>query len=77
MLTTEQVTAAVNKAGLTEEDLTIVLSFAYALVQREKVRAAMTGARMAQATAIQESEAKLQELQAQFDAIEATLASRV
>ncbi len=75
-MTLDQLLAAINASGLTPEGLTIVLSFSDALVQRETLRAAMAKERLAQASAVQASEAKIQELQAAFDAIEAQLASR-
>jgi hypothetical protein len=75
-MTTEQLLAAINAAGLTPEELTLVLSFAAALVQREKIRASMAKERAAQSTAVQQSEAAIQALQAQFDAIEAQLAAQ-
>lgn len=73
MLTTEQVTAAVNKAGLTEEDLTIVLRYSKALVEREALKSAQGKAREEQASAVQAAEAKIQELQSQIEMIEAQL----
>ncbi|MGL4558477.1 MAG: hypothetical protein ACRCV5_13320, partial [Afipia sp.] len=72
----EELLKAINDAGLTAEGLTTVLKFAGALVQRETLRAAMLKERMAQASAVQASETKLQELQAQFDAIDAQLAAQ-
>ena len=75
-MTQEQLLDAINAAGLTAEELTLVLSFAAALVQREKLRAAMAKERQAQAAAHQESEAKVQALQSAFDAIEAQLAQQ-
>lgn len=75
-MTIEQLLAAINAAKLTPDELTLVLSFAAALVQREKLRAAMLRERTEQATAVQASEAKLQALQAAFDAIDAQLASQ-
>ena len=53
-----------------------MLKFASALVQREALRAAMLKERTSQAAAVQASEAKLQDLQAQFDAIDQQLASQ-
>lgn len=75
-MTQEQLLAAINAAGLTAEDLTLVLSFSAALVQREKTRAAMAKERAVQAAAHQESEGKIQALQAAFDAIDAQLAAQ-
>lgn len=75
-MTQEQLLAAINAAGLTAEDLTLVLSFSAALVQREKTRAAMAKERAVQAAAHQESESKIQALQAAFDAIDAQLAAQ-
>ncbi len=75
-MTQEQLLEAINAAGLTAEELTLVLSFAAALVQREKLRAAMAKERQAQAESVQASEAKLQALQAQFDAVNAALAQQ-
>lgn len=75
-MTQEQLLAAINASGLTAEELTLVLSFAAALVQREKLRAAMAKERASQASATQQSEARIQALQQQFDAVEAQLASQ-
>lgn len=70
-MTQEELLQAINASGLTAEQLAVVLRFAGALVQRETLRAAMLKERTAQA-----SEAKLQELQAAFDAIDAQLAAQ-
>lgn len=75
-MTADELLAAINASGLTADELTLVLSFAAALVQREKLRAAMAKERQAQAAAHQESETKVQALQAAFDAIEAQLAQQ-
>ena len=75
-MTQDELLQAINDAGLTAAELTLVLSFAAALVQREKLRAAMAKERQAQAAAHQDSEAKVQALQAAFDAIEAQLAQQ-
>ena len=75
-MTQEQLLAAINASGLTPEQLATVLKFAAALVERETLRAAMLKERNSQTAAIQESEAKLQALQAQFDAIDAQLAAQ-
>lgn len=75
-MTQEQLLEAVNASGLTAEDLTLVLSASASLVYREKTRAAIAKERAAQAAAHQESEAKVQALQAAFDAIEAQLAQQ-
>jgi hypothetical protein len=75
-MTIDQLLAAINAAGLKPEELTLVLSFAAALVQREKLRASMAKERAAQSVAVQQSEAAIQALQAQFDAIEAQLAAQ-
>jgi hypothetical protein len=75
-MTQEQLLAAINASGLTADELTLVLSFAAALVSREKIRAAMAKERSAQSLAHNESEAKVQALQAQFDAIETQLAAQ-
>lgn len=75
-MTQEELLAAINASGLTPEQLATVLKFASALVQREALRAAMLKERTSQSAAVQASEAKLQELQAQFDAIDQQLASQ-
>ena len=75
-MTQEELLQAINASGLTPEQLATVLKFASALVQREALRAAMLKERTSQAAAVQASEAKLQELQAQFDAIDQQLASQ-
>ena len=75
-MTQEELLKAINDSGLDAAGLTVVLRFAGALVAREKTRAAMAGERQSQAAAIQASEAKLQSLQAEFDAIDAQLASQ-
>ena len=75
-MTQEQLLEAIIKSGLTAEELTLVLSFAAALVQREKLKSAMAKVRTAQNVAHQESEATLQALQGQIDAIEAQLAAQ-
>lgn len=75
-MTQEQLLAAINASGLTPEQLATVLKFASALVQRETLRAAMLKERTAQSEAVQASEAKLQALQEQFDAIDQQLASQ-
>jgi hypothetical protein len=72
----DELLKAINDAGLTAPELTLVLSFAAALVNREKLRASMAKERAAQSTAVQASEAAIQALQAQFDAIEAQLAAQ-
>ena len=72
----EQLLSAINASGLKPEELTLVLSFAAALVNREKLRAAMAKEKAAQLAGVQESESRLQALQAQFDAIEAQLAAQ-
>lgn len=75
-MTQDELLASINASGLTAEQLATVLKFAAALVQRETLRAAMLKERTAQAVAQNESEAKLQALQAQFDAIDAQLAAQ-
>ena len=75
-MTQEELLQAINASGLTPEQLATVLKFASALVQREALRAAMLKERTSQSAAVQASEAKLQELQAQFDAIDQQLASQ-
>ena len=75
-MTQEELLAAINASALTPEQLATVLKFASALVQRETLRAAMLKERTNQAAAHQESEARLQALQAQFDAIDAQLAAQ-
>lgn len=76
MMTQDELLKAINDAGLTAPQLTMVLSFAAALVTREQLRAAMAKERQNQSTAVQQSEAAIQALQAQFDAIEAQLAAQ-
>ena len=75
-MTQEELLQAINASGLTPEQLATVLKFASALVQREALRAAMLKERTSQSAAVQASETKLQELQAQFDAIDQQLASQ-
>lgn len=75
-MTQEELLQAINASGLTAAELTLVLSFAAALVQREKLRGAMDKERAAQGEAVQASEAKLQSLQAQFDAVNAQIAAQ-
>ena len=75
-MTQEQLLEAIINSGLTAEELTLVLSFAAALVQREKLKSAMANVRQKQNVAHQESEATLQALQGQIDAIEAQLAAQ-
>lgn len=75
-MTQEQLLAAINASGLTPDQLALVLRFAAALVQREQLRASMAKERTAQQAGVQESEARLQVLQAQFDAVEAQLAAQ-
>ena len=75
-MTQEELLHAINASGLTPDELSLVLSFAAALVQREKLKAAMAKERAAQATAHQQSEAALQALQQQIDSIEAALAAQ-
>ena len=75
-MTQEELLKAINDSGLDSAGLTTVLKFAGALVQREALRAAMLKERTAQAASVQASEAKLQALQQQFDAIDAQLAAQ-
>jgi hypothetical protein len=75
-MTQDELLQAINDAGLTASELTLVLSFAAALAQREKLRGAMDKERAAQSEAVQASEAKLQALQAQFDAANAQIAAQ-
>lgn len=75
-MTNEQLLAAVNKAIPVEEELTLVLSFAAALVNREKLRAAMARTREEQSATNQQYEAAIQGLQEQFNAIEKALAAQ-
>ena len=75
-MTQEQLLAAINASGLTPDQLALVLRFAAALVQREQLRAAMAKERTAQQAGVQESESRLQALEAQFDAVEAQLAAQ-
>lgn len=75
-MTQEELLQAINDSGLDAAELTLVLSFAAALVQREMLRGAMDAERAAQVVAVQASEAKLQALQAQFDAVDAQIAAQ-
>ena len=75
-MTADELLAAINASGLTPTQLATVLKFASALVERETLRAAMLRERNEQAAAHQASEARLQALQAQFDAIDAQLAAQ-
>ncbi len=75
-MTQEELLKSINDSGLTASQLTLVLSFASALVAREQLRAAMAKERGNQNSIVQQSEAKIQALQAQFDAVEAQLASQ-
>lgn len=75
-MTQDELLKSINDAGLTAPQLTLVLSFAAALVTREQLRAAMAKERNSQSAAVQASEAAIQQLQAQFDAIEAQLAAQ-
>lgn len=75
-MTQEELLQAINASGLTPGDLTLVLSFAAALVKREQLKSGMAKVRAAQAESHQEAEAMLQSLQAQIDAIEAQLAAQ-
>lgn len=75
-MTADELLAAINASGLTPAQLATVLKFASALVERETLRAAMLRERNEQAAAHQESEARLQALQQQFDAIDAQLAAQ-
>lgn len=75
-MTQEELLKAINDAGLTPGDLTLVLSFAAALVKREQLKSGMAKVRAAQNDAHQAAEAQLQALQQQIDAIEAQLAAQ-
>ena len=75
-MTVEEVVSAINASGLKPEELTLVLSFAAALVNREKLRAAMARTREEQASANQQYETAIQGLQEQFNAIEKALAAQ-
>ena len=75
-MTQEELLAAINASGLKPDELATVLKFASALVNREALRAAMLKERTQQAADMQASEARLQALQQQFDAIDAALAAQ-
>ena len=75
-MTQDELLQAINASGLSPEQLGTVLKFAGALVNREALRAAMLKERNAQTAATMASEARLQELQPQFDAIDAQLAAQ-
>ena len=75
-MTQDELLASINASGLTAAELATVLKFAGALVTRESLRAAMDKERMAQTVAHNESEAKIQALQAQFDAVNAQIAAQ-
>lgn len=76
LLTAQDVADAANAAHLTKTDLVQVLSFAAGLVTREKLRAMIMRKRAEQTAGVQASEAEIQVLQAQFDAVEAQLAAQ-
>lgn len=75
-MTQEELLSAINASGLTPEELGMVLKYAGALVKRESLKSAMSKVRTAQADAHQQSEAALQSLQQQIDAIDAQLAAQ-
>lgn len=75
-MTPEQLAAIFTASGFTPEQLGGMLSRLAMLDQRENLRASMAKERAAQSTAVQQSEAAIQALQAQFDAIEAQLAAQ-
>ncbi len=75
-MTQDELLQAINESGLKPDQLALVLRFAAALVQREQLKSAMANVRQKQNVAHQESEATLQALQGQIDAIEAQLAAQ-
>lgn len=75
-MTQDELLQAINASGLSAADLTLVLSFAAALVKREQLKSGMAKVRQAQNEAHQSAEAQLQALQQQIDAIEAQLAAQ-
>jgi len=75
-MTQDELLKAINDSGLTPGDLTLVLSFAAALVKREQLKSGMAKVRSAQVEANQSAEAQLQALQEQINAIEAQLAAQ-
>lgn len=75
-MTQDELLQAINKSGVTPDELTMALEYVGALVTRERLKSAMDGVRAAQNEAHQQAEAKLQELQQQIDAITAALAQQ-
>ncbi len=72
-MTQERLLQAIIDAELTPEDLTLVLRYSKALVQREALKSAQGKIKEEQAAAISAAESKIQELQAQIERIEAQL----
>lgn len=72
-MTQEELLKAINDAGLKPEDLTLVLRYSKALVEREALKSAQGKVKEEQAAAVQAAEAKIQELQSQIEMIEAQL----
>jgi hypothetical protein len=75
-MTPEQLAQIFTASGFTPEQLGGMLSRFAMLDKRENLRASMAKERAAQSVAVQQSEAAIQALQAQFDAIEAQLAAQ-
>ena len=75
-MTQEELLAAINAAGLTANQLAMVLQYAAALVEREALKSAMAKVRTEQTAASLKAEQELQALQAQIDAIDAALAAQ-
>jgi hypothetical protein len=68
MVTIDGLVKAINDAGITEDELVMVLKSSGVLVTREKLRAAIEKTRLEAQTVAQQYEATAQALQAQFDA---------
>ena len=75
-MTQEELLQAINAAGLTANQLAMVLQYAAALVEREALKSAMAKVRTEQTAASLKAEQELQALQAQIDAIDAALAAQ-
>lgn len=75
-MTQDELLAAINAAGLTANQLAMVLQYAAALVEREALKSAMAKVRTEQTAASLKAEQELQALQAQIDAIDAALAAQ-
>jgi hypothetical protein len=68
MVTVDELLQAINAAGLTAQELVTVLGASAALVNREKIRAAIAAKRLEAQAAAQAFEAEIQALEAAFAA---------